>query len=103
MAGTHSLTTSCFHVAWYAKYSIHFFPKKSLPIKTITLRYFAMDRDFDDAKLDIIRMENERYLRKHPELQDMISKFMISLLKDKPTDVLQYAIVFFTTAGVEPV
>ena len=55
-----------------------------------------------DEKLDIIRMENERYLRKHPELNKMISEFMVALLKDKPKEVLPYAVVFFTSSQVEP-
>jgi hypothetical protein len=57
--------------------------------------------EFSDEKLDIIRIENERYLRRHPELQKMITDFMIALLKDKPKDVLPYAIVFFTSSQVE--
>jgi hypothetical protein len=55
-----------------------------------------------DEKLDKIRMENERYLRQHPELGQMISEFMIALLKDKPKEVLPYAVVFFTSSQVEP-
>jgi hypothetical protein len=54
-----------------------------------------------DAKLDLIRMENERYLRQHPELKKMISEFMVALLKDKPKEVLPYAVVFFTSSQVE--
>jgi Holliday junction resolvasome RuvABC DNA-binding subunit len=58
--------------------------------------------EISDEKLDIIRMENERYLRRHPELNKMISEFMIALLKDKPNEVLPYAVVFFTSSQVEP-
>lgn len=58
--------------------------------------------EISDEKLDIIRMENERYLRRHPELNKMISEFMIALLKDKPKEVLPYAVVFFTSSQVEP-
>jgi hypothetical protein len=58
--------------------------------------------EFSDEKLDIIRIENERYLRHHRELQKMITDFMIALLKDKPRDVLPYAVVFFTSSQVEP-
>ena len=58
--------------------------------------------EVSEDKLDKIRIENEKYLRKHPELHEMISKFMNSLLRDKPTEVLQYAIVFFTTLNTEP-
>ena len=58
--------------------------------------------EVSEEKLDKIRIENERYLRKHPELHEMISEFMVALLKDKPKDVLQYAIVFFTSSNTEP-
>jgi hypothetical protein len=58
--------------------------------------------EISDEKLDIIRMENERYLRRHPELNKMISEFMVALLKDKPNEVLPYAVVFFTSSQVEP-
>lgn len=54
-----------------------------------------------DEDLDVIRIENEKYLRKHPELKDIFKEFMVSLLKDKPQDVLQYAILFFTSARVD--
>lgn len=54
-----------------------------------------------DEKLDQIRIENEKYLRKHPELNKMISEFMMALLKDKPKEVLPYAVVFFTTSQIE--
>ena len=57
--------------------------------------------DLVDENLDQIRMENERYLRHHPELKKMISDFMVSLLKDKPKEVLPYAVVFFTSSQVE--
>ncbi|EAY08446.1 hypothetical protein TVAG_355050 [Trichomonas vaginalis G3] len=58
--------------------------------------------EVSEEKLDRIRIDNEKYLRKHPELHDMISEFMVALLKDKPQDVLQYAIVFFTSQHTEP-
>jgi len=61
-----------------------------------------MEVEIKDETIDQIRIDNERYLRKHPELNEMISKFMIALLKDKPTDVMQYAIVYFTSAHVDP-
>lgn len=55
-----------------------------------------------DENLDKIRIENEKYLRRHPELNKMISEFMVALLKDKPNEVLPYAVVFFTSSQVEP-
>ncbi|OHT02467.1 hypothetical protein TRFO_30412 [Tritrichomonas foetus] len=61
-----------------------------------------IDPELLDEKLDQIRIENEKYLRRHPELNKMISEFMMALLKDKPKEVLPYAVVFFTTSQVEP-
>jgi hypothetical protein len=40
--------------------------------------------EISHEKLDLIRIENERYLRRHPELKKMIKDFMVALLKDKP-------------------
>ena len=54
-----------------------------------------------DEKLDQIRIENEKYLRKHPELKTMIFNFMMALLKDKPTEILPYAVFFFTSSQVQ--
>ena len=64
------------------------------------VHYFEME--VPDEKLDQIRIENEKYLRKHPEVQKMISDFLISLLHDKNDNVLQYAVAFFTTYAGEP-
>ena len=60
-----------------------------------------METEISEETFDQIRIENEKYLRKHPEFHDLISKFMISLLKDQPKDVMQYAIVYFTSANIE--
>lgn len=44
-----------------------------------------------------LRIENERYLRAHPELQTMLSSFMASVLRDRPDDVVKHAVAFFHT------
>lgn len=41
------------------------------------------------------RVENELYLRKHPELNNMISVFLFKVLEEKPEDILTYAGAFF--------
>lgn len=41
------------------------------------------------------RVENELYLRKHPELNKMISVFLFKVLEEKPLDILTYAGDFF--------
>jgi len=57
--------------------------------------------DVTGERLDEVRMENERYPRRHPELNKMISEFMVALLKDKPKEVLPCAVVFCTSSQVE--
>lgn len=40
-------------------------------------------------------MLNEMYLRKHPELNTIISVFLFRVLEEKPDNILQYAGKFF--------
>jgi len=40
-------------------------------------------------------MANELYLRKHPELNTIISVFLFRVLEEKPDNVLAYAGSFF--------
>mmetsp|Transcript_2160 Transcript_2160/g.2223 ORF Transcript_2160/g.2223 Transcript_2160/m.2223 type:complete len:88 (+) Transcript_2160:42-305(+) len=37
------------------------------------------------------RVDNEIYLREHPELEFILENFLIKLLEDRPTDVFKYA------------
>jgi DNA-binding Xre family transcriptional regulator len=41
------------------------------------------------------RVDNELYLRRHPELQNMVSVFLFKVLEEKPGDILSYAGKFF--------
>lgn len=41
------------------------------------------------------RFSNEIYLRRHPEINDLINVFLFKILDDKPEDVLSYAGKFF--------
>jgi len=41
------------------------------------------------------RLNNEKYLRDHPELNDLISVFLFKVLEEKPDDILEYAGKFF--------
>lgn len=41
------------------------------------------------------RYENELYLRKHPELNDLVSCFLFKVLEEKPDNILAYAGNFF--------
>lgn len=47
-------------------------------------------------QLDKLRIENERYMRAHPELNEAVQEFVYAVLKRKPEDVRAFAIDFFT-------
>ncbi|ETV74275.1 hypothetical protein H257_11202 [Aphanomyces astaci] len=42
-----------------------------------------------------IRIENEKYIRAHPELDGIIRALVKGVLKDRPTNVTAYAYHFF--------
>lgn len=46
--------------------------------------------------LDKLRVENERYMRSHPELNEAVQEFVYAVLKRKPDDVRAFAVDFFT-------
>jgi len=43
-----------------------------------------------------LNMQNEYYLRAHPEIQHMVSVFVHQVLEHKPDDILSFAGDFFT-------
>lgn len=43
-----------------------------------------------------LRMENERYLRQHPELNLLIQHFLREVFLKKPNDIREFAARFFT-------
>jgi hypothetical protein len=43
----------------------------------------------------LTRVDNERYLREHPEIQFIIEQFLIKLLEDRPIHTLKYSGEFF--------
>ena len=43
-----------------------------------------------------LRVDNERYLRKHPELRQLFKHFMAQVLEEKPSNVQEFAARFFT-------
>lgn len=47
------------------------------------------------------RISNELYLRKHPELNDLIQIFLFKVLEEKPQNVISYAGEFFDRNGLE--
>lgn len=48
----------------------------------------------DEKKVEY-RVNNETYLRQHPELQNMVSVFLFKVLEEKPKDILNYAGKYF--------
>lgn len=54
-----------------------------------------------DKKKVQYRVNNEIYLRKHPELQNMISVFLFKVLEEKPKDILAYAGKYFDQPDLE--
>ncbi|EPR64500.1 hypothetical protein TGRUB_273065 [Toxoplasma gondii RUB] len=48
-----------------------------------------------------LMIENERYLRHHAELQEMLALFMTKVLEDKPNNILKFAGEFFTQDGLK--
>lgn len=47
-------------------------------------------------EIDQMRIENERYMKSHPELNDAVQEFVLAVLKKKPENVRDFAIDFFT-------
>ena len=54
-----------------------------------------------DEKKGQIRLDNEKYLRDHPELRQMTSVFLARVLEEKPGDVLEFAATFFSERQYE--
>ena len=54
----------------------------------------------DRTKLNL-RMENERYLRDHPELTEMVNLFMKYVLDEHPQNILEFAGKFFDRADLK--
>ena len=50
-----------------------------------------------------MRLNNEKYLRSHPELKALVSLFMRTLLEDKPEKPEIFAAEFFTRADVKAI
>ena len=45
------------------------------------------------------RIDNEKYLREHPELEFIIQQFLVKLLEDQPKNCISYAGNFFHTTN----
>mmetsp|Transcript_20343 Transcript_20343/g.23045 ORF Transcript_20343/g.23045 Transcript_20343/m.23045 type:complete len:94 (+) Transcript_20343:74-355(+) len=54
----------------------------------------AQNRELENKKVQL-RMDNERYLREHPELGWMVSVFLRKVLYEKPEKILHFSGEFF--------
>ncbi|GKT36808.1 hypothetical protein ADUPG1_009708 [Aduncisulcus paluster] len=43
-----------------------------------------------------VKEEHIKYLEEHPELQQLMSDFLADILVEKPEDVIEFAIQFFS-------
>lgn len=41
------------------------------------------------------RIDNERYLREHPEIEFILGNFLVKLLEDRPHNTLKYSGEYF--------
>lgn len=62
----------------------------------------AHNKDVETQKLKV-RMDNERYLISHPEINVMISLFMKHVLDEHPDDILKYAGAFFDRPNLKEI
>ena len=59
----------------------------------------AQKNEIEKKKLEL-RMENERYLRQHREINFIVELFVSKILDDRPENILEYAGTFFDSAGL---
>lgn len=43
----------------------------------------------------LTKIDNEKYLREHPEIEFILQNFLIKLLEDRPSNTLKYSGEFF--------
>lgn len=57
-------------------------------------------KEFEKKKLGL-RIDNECYLREHPELSAMLKMFMQDVLNDYPENILEYAGEYFDDESMQ--
>ena len=62
----------------------------------------SQKNEIDKKKLEL-RIENEKYLRQHPEINGLITHFVSKVLDDRPNNILEYAGTFFDRAELRDV
>jgi ERCC4-type nuclease len=59
-------------------------------------------KEFEKKKLSL-RIENEKYLRDHPELTVMLKMFVQDVLNDYPENILEYAGSYFDVENMNEI
>jgi hypothetical protein len=57
----------------------------------------AEQQDKLNEKKVVLRLENEQYLREHPELKQLLNRFFLRALAVRPDNVEQFAASWFTS------
>ncbi|KAJ3187325.1 RIIa domain-containing protein 1 [Gaertneriomyces sp. JEL0708] len=60
----------------------------------------AMQKKLNGDKIQL-RVENEQYLRTHPEIKSILSFFMQRVLEDQPNDIHVFAAELFADPELE--
>ncbi|KAI8997936.1 hypothetical protein BC832DRAFT_566911 [Gaertneriomyces semiglobifer] len=60
----------------------------------------AMQKKLNGDKIQL-RVENEQYLRTHPEIKSILSFFMQRVLEDQPNDIHGFAAKLFADSELE--
>ena len=47
--------------------------------------------------------ENDRYLEGHPEMRPLLDEFVGAIMRDKPSDIIKYGALFFSTLRTQSV
>lgn len=70
--------------------------KQSYPIKTKKMNLTLEELSTIEEKKGIYKQEHMEYIKKHPELNQLISDYMSVLLMDQPENVFSYSKEYFT-------
>ncbi|CAD7954595.1 unnamed protein product [Amoebophrya sp. A25] len=71
-----------------------------MPAEPASILNAEQQAKVDSAKV-AQQMKNEKYLREHPEIHTMLSKFVNSALEKRPEDILKFAGDFFTAPDLK--
>jgi hypothetical protein len=49
----------------------------------------------------LTRIDNEKYLREHPEIEALIGIYLIKLMEEKPSNILKFSGEFFNKTDLK--